>query len=64
MALYMLSLCSDYDIGELLLPEQPGEDPQHVVLVVVPLEAVLLRPHGSTWAPHPFNHSNAPNLSF
>ena len=39
----------DHHVGELLLPEQPAEHPQQVVLVVVPLEAVLLprRAHSS-----------------
>ena len=42
MALYILSLGSQYAVGEVLLGEQPGEDSQHVVLVIVPFQAVLL----------------------
>ena len=57
MALYMLPFCSYDDISELLLAKQSCEHPQHVVLVVVPLQAVLLGPHGSTRTPHIFNHS-------
>ena len=41
MALKVRPLCGEDDVCELLLAEQPGEHPQHVVLVVVPLEAVL-----------------------
>ena len=41
MALYVLALGCQDDVCEVLVVEEPGEHPQHVVLVVVPLEAVL-----------------------
>ena len=42
MALDVPSLGREDDVSEVLVAEEAGEDPQHVVLVVVPLEAVLL----------------------
>ena len=44
MALNVAALRRQDDVGEVLVVEEPGEDPQHVALVVVPLEAVLLGP--------------------
>ena len=44
MALNVAALGRQDDVGEVLVVEEPGEDPQHVALVVVPLEAVLLGP--------------------
>ena len=55
MALYILALGCQDDVCEVLVVEEPGEHPQHVVLVVVPLEAVLLlllHPHGSRYHAH------------
>ena len=57
VALDMPAFGRDHYVGELLLPEQPAEHPQQVVLVVVPLEAVLLPGGGhSTRTPHRLNH--------
>ena len=57
MALDVPSLGREDDVSEVLVAEEAGEDPQHVVLVVVPLEAVLLprRPHSSRPA-HRLHH--------
>ena len=37
MALNVAALRRQDDVGEVLVVEEPGEDPQHVALVVVPL---------------------------
>ena len=42
MALDVPALGGEDDVCEVLVTEEPGEHPHHVVLVVVPLEAVLL----------------------
>ena len=43
MALYILSLGSQDAVCEVLLGKEPCEDSQHVVLVIVPFQAVLLK---------------------
>ena len=55
MALNVAALGRQDDVGEVLVVEEPGEDPQHVALVVVPLEAVLLGPaaHPAVCRYHP-----------
>ena len=42
MALYVPPLGGEDDVCEVLVVKEPREDLHHVVLVVVPLEAVLL----------------------
>ena len=42
MALNIFPFRANDDICEVLLVEKSGEDPQHVVLMVVPFQAVLL----------------------
>ena len=45
MALYIFPLRAKDDICEMLMAEESSEDPQHVGLVVVPFEAILLIAH-------------------
>ena len=57
VALDVPAFSRDHHVGELLLPEQSAEDPQQVVLVVVPLEAVLLPRGGHSSRPaHRLHH--------
>ena len=57
VALDVPALSCDNHVGELLLPKQPAEHSQQVVLVVVPLEAVLLPGGGHSSRPsHRLNH--------
>lgn len=42
MALNIFPLSCQDAVCEVLLGEEPCEDPQHVVLVIVPFQAVLL----------------------
>ena len=43
MALNVFPLGSQDAVSEVLLGEQPCEDSQHIVLVIVPFQAVLLK---------------------
>ena len=57
VALDMPAFGCDHHVGELLLPQQPAEHSQQVVLVVVPLEAVLLPGGGHSSRPsHRLHH--------
>ena len=61
MALNVAALGRQDDVGEVLVVEEPGEDPQHVALVVVPLEAVLLPGGGdSSRTSHRLHHHRSP----
>ena len=65
VALDMPALSRNHHVGELLLPKQPAEHSQQVVLVVVPLEAVLLPRgrHSTSVSPHRLNHLPASQVT-
>ena len=42
MALDIFPLSGEDTVCEVLLREEPGEDPQHVGLVIVPFQTILL----------------------
>ena len=61
VALDVPALSCDNHVSELLLPKQPAEHSQQVVLVVVPLEAVLLPGGGhSSRTSHRLHHHRSP----
>ena len=62
MALYIPPLGGEDDVGEVLVTEESREDLHHVVLVVVPLEAVLLVPHLAAHAAVSGYHCSAQNM--
>ena len=63
MALYVPPLGGEDDVCEVLVVEEPREDLHHVVLVVVPLEAVLLVTRLTTHAAVCLYHWPTQNMS-